>query len=141
MTKHNRREFAMKNEYFGVRLILKSTRSVLHLKHAKKVSKIHSPNYVIFRTFNNKCQFEENHPKKKSLISTDHGDNSSGQPKCASSSCQSHRTLRFHCSIPQIFLLPRSFLLDGFLMLELESSKKKGMGGDYTDSSFCTTQE
>ena len=207
-----------------------STRFVLHLKHAKKVSKIYSANQFIFRTFNNTCPFanlhsprfqlqnvtssfkfdadfaletalhqsskrgdltttatdchlqtnlgkktpstvalviqyclidfpskistcwdffakrarlvaEENPPKKKSLISTDHGDNSSGQPKCASSSGQSHRTLRFHCSIPQIFLLARSFLLDVFFMLELESSKKKGMGGDYTDSSFCTTQE
>ena len=78
-------------------------------------------------------------PKKKSLISTDHGDNSSGQPKCASSSGQSHRTLRFHCSIPQIFLLPRSFLLDGLFNVGIGIIQKKGMGGDYTDSSFCTT--
>lgn len=48
-----------------------------------------------------------------------------GQPKCASSSGQSHRTLRFHCSIPQIFLLPRSFLLDVFFYVGIGIIQKK----------------
>ena len=56
------------------------------------------------------------------LISTDHA--TQGQARCASSSGQSHRTLRFHCSIPQIFCWRVLYWM--VFMLELESSKKKG---------------